>query len=397
MPFIASGFMQRALLTVLVATSLPVGAQSANAVYNQVGRSVGIVLVSTFEGQLVGSGSAVTVAGQTMVTNRHVLLPGHRYQVYIGGATIDADVGICDSTQDLCLLSVPKLDARPVEFADASLLSVGDPVYAIGAPNEIGNIVGVSQATRQKSYTPPQVSLSNGLITALRPVEDGKIIQTNAAISPGSSGGGLFDARGRLVGITTFAMRSGQGLNMALPVNWVERLGVSGAPRIAETAAPVQMPAAMPTASAPPPVTVARTDPEPSIRAEETAPAALDAPPAAPQAQTASSSDSYLWVAVPVVLVALWLLRRRRAEEAEVYVAAAPTPPSPELQAFMAAAEQEVEQNRTDLKLWNSVIADSKGNMEAARRSYIARRAARLLSEEKDRQWAAIARQNSTH
>ena len=394
MRFTSSIFLIRALLALLAAISLPAAAQSANAVYTQVGRSVGIVLVSTFEGQLVGSGSAVTVAAQTMVTNRHVLLPGHRYQVYIGGYTVDAEVGICDSTQDLCLLSVPRLEARPVEFADANMLSVGDSVYAIGAPNEIGNIVGVSQATRQKSYSPPQVSLSNGLITALRPVEDGKIIQTNAAISPGSSGGGLFDARGRLVGITTFAMRSGQGLNMALPVNWVERLGVSGAPRAIETAAVVQMPVNLPAVQAP--VTVARAEAESFPEASAAAPAAVTAPQTAHIAPPASTTR-YLWIAVPIVLLALWLLRRRRAEEEESDVPAAPAAPSPELQAFMAAAEQELNEDRSDLKLWNSVIADTKGNMDAARRSYISRRAARLLSAEKDRQWAAAARQNSTH
>lgn len=397
MRFISSTFLLRTLLALLAATSLPAAAQNANAVYTQVGRSVGIVLVSTFEGQLVGSGSAVTVAAQTMVTNRHVLLPGHRYQVYIGGYTIDAEVGICDSTQDLCLLSVPRLEARPVEFADANTLSVGDSVYAIGAPNEIGNIVGVSQATRQKSYSPPQVSLSNGLITALRPVEDGKIIQTNAAISPGSSGGGLFDARGRLVGITTFAMRSGQGLNMALPVNWVERLGVSGAPRATETAAPVQMPVTMTVTQVSAPAPVARADSEPLAEADEATLANAIAPQVAPPASNPYSSTSYLWLVIPAVLVALWLLRRRRVEAEAGYVAAAPAAPSAELQAFMVAAEQELEQNRADLKLWNDVIADSKGNMDTARRSYITRRAARLLSEEKDKRWAAAARQSSIH
>src|SRR5690606_34168602 len=97
------------------------------------------------------------------------------------------------------------------------------------------------------------------------------------------------------------------------------------------------------------------------------------------------------------VLVALWLLRRRRVEAEAGYVAAAPAAPSAELQAFMVAAEQELEQNRADLKLWNDVIADSKGNMDTARRSYITRRAARLLSEEKDKRWAAAARQSSIH
>jgi hypothetical protein len=387
--------MQLGLAVILVVIGSPAAGQNANAVYNNAARSVGIVLVGTFEGQLVGSGSAVTVAPQTMVTNRHVLLPGHRYQVYIGGSVLDAEAGICDSTQDLCLLSVPRLDARPVEFAEADRFSVGDPVYAIGAPNELGNIVGVSQATRQKSYSPPQVTLSNGIITALRPVEDGKIIQTNAAISPGSSGGGLFDAQGRLVGITTFAMRSGQGLNMALPVNWVERLGVSGAPRTSETAIPVQMPAMVAVNRTPP--SVSSSEPEPVATISPAAPVATVVQPPVKPAER-SSATGYLWIALPLILIALWMLRRRRSEAAdEEFIPPVATAPSPALQPFMSAAEAELDQNQPDLKLWNSVIADSKENMDAARRSYIARRAARLLSEEKDRQWAAAARQNSTH
>lgn len=386
--------MQLGLAVILAITGSAAAAQNANIVYNNAARSVGIVLVGTFEGQLVGSGSAVTVAPQTMVTNRHVLLPGHRYQVYIGGSVLDAEAGICDSTQDLCLLSVPRLDARPVEFAEADRFSVGDPVYAIGAPNELGNIVGVSQATKQKSYSPPQVTLSNGIITALRPVEDGKIIQTNAAISPGSSGGGLFDAQGRLVGITTFAMRSGQGLNMALPVNWVERLGVSGAPRTTETGIPVQMPAAVAINRTPP--SVSSSEPEPVAISAAAPVAAVIQPPATPAER--ASATPYFWIALPVILIALWMLRRRRSEAVdEDYIPPVAAAPSPALQPFMSAAEQELDQNQPDLTLWNSIIADSKGNMDAARRSYITRRAARLLSEEKDRQWAAAARQNSTH
>jgi hypothetical protein len=58
----------------------------------------------------------------------------------------------------------------------------------------------------------------------LREVQDGTVIQTTAPISPGSSGGGLFNAAGQLVGITTFQHRYGQNLNFALPVDWVARM-----------------------------------------------------------------------------------------------------------------------------------------------------------------------------
>lgn len=365
-------------------------AQSANNVYAQVKRSVGIVIVSTFEGQLVGSGSAVTVSSQTMVTNRHVLIPGHRYQVIAGGGVHEAFMTICDSTQDLCLLEVRTLEASPVEFGDANRLSVGDTVYAIGAPNEIGNVVGVSSATKQKSYSPPQLTLSNGLITALRPVEDGNIIQTNAAMSPGSSGGGLFDAQGRLIGITTFMMRSGQSLNMALPVNWVERLGVRGAPRAAEAAsqgAPAafsQAPSQRQTAQG--------TAPEREMLDAQasTSAATVGAPGPAQEA----GWGKYGWVAVPVLLLVIYLVRRRGGEIAEDdYPVHAPAA-DPLLQRFVEEAQRELEQERPEENLWRMMLAEHKGNAQAARRSYVDRRAARLLSAEKDRQWAAAARQS---
>ena len=375
-----------------LAFSQGVAAQSANSVYAKAAGSVGIVIVTTFEDQLVGSGSAVTVAAQTMVTNRHVLLPGHRYQVLANGGRHEAYMTSCDSVQDLCLLEVHGLNAQPVEFADAGKLSVGDAVYAIGAPNEIANILGVAAVTKQKSYSPPQLTLSNGLITALRPVEDGNVIQTNAAISPGSSGGGLFDAQGRLVGITTFGMRSGQGLNMALPVNWVERLGVSGAPRSVDGPAP-QAAIAERIMQSPPSA--------PSSQAAETT--ADNMAPAMPQERTTrpASGDSggllqYGWAALPLLLIGMFMLRRRRAGMQEEDESLMPVAIDPALQRCMAAAAQELEQNSPDATLWSYMIADHKGNMEAARESYIQRRGARLLSEEKDKQWAAAIRESQT-
>lgn len=376
----------RLALPLLLTCQIAYG-QSANNVYTQVKRSVGIVIVSTFEGQLVASGSAVTVASQTMVTNRHVLVPGHRYQVLTSNGIHEAYMTTCDSTQDLCLLDVKTLDANPVEFGDANRLSVGDTVYAIGAPNEIGNIVGVSNATNQKSYSPPQLTLSNGLITALRPVEDGNIIQTNAAISPGSSGGGLFDAQGRLIGITTFMMKSGQSLNMALPVNWVERLGVKGAPRQTEAALqnlPQSIPNSQPNRSAP----------QSTIGVEENEPqAGVSTNNSKPIAASTTALPKYWWAVVPVLLLIYVIRRRSRGDEALDDIPFVSTP-NPELQRFREEAQQELDQNRQDETLWKMVLLDNKGNKEAAQQSYVERRAARLLSLEKDKQWTAAARQS---
>ncbi|HTJ97497.1 MAG TPA: serine protease [Rhodocyclaceae bacterium] len=382
--------LRLSLFTTLAALSHSALAQSGNSVYARVANSVGIVIIMTYEGELVGSGSAVTVASQTMVTNHHVLMPGYRYQVLINGGRYEGYMSTCDSDQDLCLLSVKGLEAQPVEFGDVSKINVGDPVYTLGFPNEIGNVVGVSEATKQKSYTPLQSTLSNGLITALRPVDGGSIIQTNAAISPGSSGGGLFDANGRLLGITTFGMKYGQGLNMALPVNWVARLGVSGAPHPADI-----INAAAAGNTSPPKQNSRDVDQTPSNSGGE--PGNFSSPNLTP----AESPDPFKkykdhwWYAIPAVLIALLVVKRvrNRDEDEAVAVDIPRTSATPQLQSFMEAASKELDEQRADTALWQMVLNECKGNESLARESYIKYRATKLRSIEKDKQWAETARQ----
>jgi hypothetical protein len=393
-----SNLLQFCLALAAAGLASGVSAQNASSVYSRVHNSVGIVLVSTFEGQLVASGSAVTVAPQTMVTNKHVLMPGYRYQVYLNGSTYEAYMTTCDKTQDLCLLDVRKLDAQPVEFADPSQFAVGDPVYAIGAPNEIGNVFGVSAATKQKRVSAPQLTLSNGLITALRPVDDGNVIQTNAAISPGSSGGGLFDANGRLVGITSFYMTKGTDLNMALPVNWVARLGVSGAPPGSTNTTP----SSADYVSAP--SYVAPSSSTPTQGTDDATPAPQPASSVALATPSVSESTDHttLYYALGgagVVVLGLFAMRHRSLEEEIVERPVSmrtPAPTDPLLQRFIAEATQELDQNKADPTLWDTVVVEHAGDKSMARRTYIKRRAARLLSQEKDRQWAEAARRSQT-
>ena len=83
------------------------------------------------------------------------------------------------------------------------------------------------------------------------------MIQTSAAISPGSSGGGLFDERGRLIGITSFKIRGGENLNFALPINYVRgMLGTTQRMTLSDLAARLSQEQArspIPTAAAAPP------------------------------------------------------------------------------------------------------------------------------------------------
>jgi len=111
-----------------------------------------------------------------------------------------------DLDRDVCTLSVIGLAAPPVVFADAKQLKVGARVYAIGAPHRL------------------ELTLSEGIISSLRSMDGEQYIQTTAPISHGSSGGGLFDKEGCLLGLTSFYLDEGQNLNFALPVGWIAEL-----------------------------------------------------------------------------------------------------------------------------------------------------------------------------
>jgi hypothetical protein len=88
---------------------------------------------------------------------------------------------------------------------------VGEPVYAVGAPQGL------------------ELSLSEGIVSQLRGGPP-PLIQTTVAISQGSSGGGLFNAEGELVGITTFYLKDSQNLNFAVPVEWIGEVAETKSP-----------------------------------------------------------------------------------------------------------------------------------------------------------------------
>jgi tetratricopeptide (TPR) repeat protein len=110
-----------------------------------------------------------------------------------------------DRDKDVCLLEAKGIGGKPVKMGEATSLKVGETVYAIGAPHGL------------------ELSLSNGIVSQLRG-NTPPLIQTTAAISPGSSGGGLFDSKAQLVGLTTLFINDGQSLNFALPVEWLANL-----------------------------------------------------------------------------------------------------------------------------------------------------------------------------
>jgi len=174
-------------------------------VFNKVKDSVVVVKTFNAKGKNTTLGSGVMLPSGKIGTNCHVVENGVSFQVGGGNKFVSATLWGGDEDKDICLLEASGLTAKPAQLGQATRLKVGEPVYAVGSPQGL------------------ELSLSNGIVSQLRGGPP-PLIQTTAAISQGSSGGGLFDAAGRLVGFTTLYIDGGQSLNFAMPVEWANEI-----------------------------------------------------------------------------------------------------------------------------------------------------------------------------
>ena len=201
--------MHPPLGTITGTTAHPESNITSEVVFKKASPSV--VTVKIFSGEdkrLLVQGSGVVVGPGTVVTNRHVVESGSEIRVFDHGQAYPASVMYSDREYDLCALGVPGLPAPQVDMASMQTIRVGQRVYAIGSPRGL------------------ELSISDGLVSAIRPYGTFPVIQTNAPISKGSSGGGLFDTDGRLVGITTSSAIDGQNINFALVADLISQLPV---------------------------------------------------------------------------------------------------------------------------------------------------------------------------
>jgi serine protease Do len=160
-----------------------------------------------------GSGSAVVVPGDgVLVTNAHVVADASRGRAdFIDGVQSPVRVVGADPLSDLAVLRAERASdlPPPVRVGNADKLVVGQLVVAVGNPLGLAGSVtaGVVSALGR--------SLPTRSGRAGRVIED--VIQTDAALNPGNSGGALADSTGRVVGINTAV--AGAGLGLAVPVN----------------------------------------------------------------------------------------------------------------------------------------------------------------------------------
>lgn len=167
----------------------------------------------TATAEATGSGFIITEDGY-IVTNSHVIEDADKVEVMIPGDDeyIDAEIVGSDSSTDMAVLKVDRSGLPFVTLGDSSKLQVGELAVAIGNP--FGELAG---------------TVTVGVISALdREItiggSDYYLLQTDASINSGNSGGPLVNSYGEVIGITNAKVSEGEGIGFAIPVNSIKEV-----------------------------------------------------------------------------------------------------------------------------------------------------------------------------
>jgi S1-C subfamily serine protease len=170
---------------------------------------VAALRISSRRGESGGSGVVLTGEGH-LITNSHVVGEAASGTAEFGnGTTARFDVVGRDPLSDLAVVRADREVPSPPEYGEADSLLVGSLVVAVGNPLGLAGTVTAGVVSALGRSMPARTR------TAARLIED--VIQTDAALNPGNSGGALADSRGRVVGISTAV--AGVGLGLAVPIN----------------------------------------------------------------------------------------------------------------------------------------------------------------------------------
>lgn len=175
-----------------------------DVIYQRVAPSIWVVWASNAQGKLAPLASAVVVGEGKLITNCHVVANARNIQVRKESAAFDATLEFADMQRDLCQLAAGNFPAPAVTMGSTKNLRIGQRVYAVNSPRG------------------QELAIGEGIVSSLRSTSDGdQLIQNTVGLSRGSSGGGLFDAEARLVGITSVQASEGPSVNLAQPADWI--------------------------------------------------------------------------------------------------------------------------------------------------------------------------------
>jgi len=205
-----------------VATPPPPAKKSGPEILADASTSGGQLLSYSMSGSAIPIGLAISTEPGMMVTTCHGIPAGAKLVVRVQGTSYPAELVLTDEVFDLCKLQLPTFTTPPVKLAEADA-QAGDAIWAVGADQ-----AGAMAATA-------------GTVKRILDTTDGKLIELSMPVGQFSSGGPVYNANGRLVGISMFQHRS--GLSIAYPVSWLPQMRSRQAP---PPPAPVTTPPAAP-------------------------------------------------------------------------------------------------------------------------------------------------------
>jgi len=169
--------------------------------------SVSVLKVSAnAPGNKTFSGSGVVVGRNEVLTNCHVTRNSEQIVVLKGALRYNVYSQKADVHRDLCLLVTDEMPFTPVAVRRTADLPTGESVFFYGYPGGV------------------EAFFTEGRVSALHPYFGSRVIETTAGFGLGASGGGLFDADGALVGITSFLSAGHSGYYYAMPADWLDEL-----------------------------------------------------------------------------------------------------------------------------------------------------------------------------
>jgi S1-C subfamily serine protease len=196
--------------SLMPATTFGQMALTTAQIAKRVSPSVVVIQGKTDSGDVLGSGFIVSKDGK-IVTNLHVIRDMKSATVQLANGEIFDSLSVLatDERRDLAIIKIAGFNLAVLQLGNSDTLTVGEPVVVVGSP------LGLD------------ATVTAGVLSGIRDTGEGfKVLQTDAAVNHGNSGGPLVNANGLAVGVVSFILRSdfAQGLNFAIPINLVHGL-----------------------------------------------------------------------------------------------------------------------------------------------------------------------------
>lgn len=204
--------LSRITVAFVVSAALPIAfgqnTLTTAQIAKRVSPSVMVIEGKTESGDVLGSGFIVSKDGK-IVTNLHVIkdMKSATVQTATGQIFDSVFVLATDERHDLAIIRIAGLTPSILDLGNSDALTVGEPVVIVGSPRGLEGTV------------------TAGILSSVRDIGDGdRVLQTDAAVNPGNSGGPLVNNKGQAIGVVSFILRSSQGLNFAIPISCVRQL-----------------------------------------------------------------------------------------------------------------------------------------------------------------------------